>query len=645
MELDNEEHEVSIYISHDVPYKGVNVPLGLLYAVNDLFNYFKINTPVGLIATLASKMKLLKVYNLYNATSARQMLINYVNSSGYINNTAHNTFFSEFNSMGFPKGDNGCPIENVAIINGGTIPSNRIVNTNGHILDMSFSASSGIVLDLLMHPFIDLLADLLAMIPSMPFLGKMQIDGCVNIYPFIQNSGILSNINITYTKKFLWIFPKTYPILCSTHTAPSYGTAYDAIKGSLYNTSLILEDFDIQHNNVPFIYKFNATIDIADYIMFVPTASSLYVSNFNTDYYSTPPTPLSNTPFSSFYLNNYAQTHIFFDSTDHGDWLKEVLETNIAGPDIVSNNTNFSVVGGSDNSASYLWSSSNNNVLAINPNTGAATSSGNGVTTITARSYNNGRMYQKQKKVAVGFPSIALTQSPGAVDTCKIVSITCTDEDFTPLFQQLISSGDYMVQWGVKIDDENISWLTPSNETSKVFSIEDPTKRVTIYCKIKNTYGAEGTPSMIIINKFEPFECLTTVQITRRFVSGQANGYYITIDGNQHILNPPRIPFFPEQFLFQYSSPEMSLLAPEPDTVVVNNQYSFPVTKYTEYLPDNTPVEFFGFDLFNSTFFLSHFIDPDYNYLQLLIPVTFSFRKNGETIQEIYYCINGNFFH
>lgn len=644
MEIAGEPHEVGVYISHDVPYKGVNIPLGALYAVNDLFNYFKINTIANVTTNLLSKNKLQKIYNIYKSTSARQMLVNYVESNGSISHGEHNSFFTELNNMGFPRGDEGESIENVAIINGGSVADGQIINSNGRILDIDFNTFSGIALDALMHPFFDIIASMLAMIPPRPFLGKMQINGHIHISPYTSHSATLSSINISYTKWFLWIFPKTYYIISSSHTAPSSGFTYDSVTGSLFHVPL--EHYhDTLHVILPLVSYSELTFDITENILFVPTASSLFVSNFNTNYFTTPPEPMTGTPFSSFYLANAAQYHIQLDSVAHGFWLKEVLSTSISGPDLAYNNAGYYIAGRNDYSSNYTWTSSNTDVLTINPSTGVVTSVGNGIATITARSYNYGYMYQKQKKVAVGFPNIVLTQEAGNVDTCKVVSVSCPDEEFAPFFQQFIASGDYLIEWGKKIEDGNIVWMTPSNETSKVFSIDDPTKRVTIYCRLKNSYGAQGTPSMIIINKFEPFECLTTVSITRRYKNGQPDGYYMTINGNQYYFKPPhRIPFIIDRYLFQFSSPEMALLAPEPDTVIVNGQYSFNVTKYSEALPDNTTVEWFGFNLFTSSYFLSYFDDPDFNYQFLLIPMTLTFCANNEVIQEIDICINGVLF-
>lgn len=646
MEINGEKHEVSVYISHDVPYKGVNVPLGAVYAVNDLFNYFNINSMVNGISNLVSRNKLKKIYDLYKSDSAKQMMINYVDPlSGNINNNAHILFFNELNNMGFPVGDEGESIENVAIINGGSVADGQIINSNGRILDIDFNTFSGIALDALMHPFFDIIASMLAMIPPRPFLGKMQINGHIHISPYTSHSATLSSINISYTKWFLWIFPKTYYIISSSHTAPSSGFTYDSVSGSLFHVPL--EHYhDTLHVILPLVSYSELTFDITENILFVPTASSLFVSNFNTNYFTTPPEPMTGTPFSSFYLASSAEKHIVdFKPGRHGAWLEEVLSTSIEGPDIAYNDSTYCIVGGLDPSASYTWMSSNSTLLSINPNTGVVTPHGNGIATITARSYNynNGRMYQKQKKIAVGYPNIVLTKSSGVVDTCVVVTATCADEEFAPLFQQLVNSGDYLIEWCALVEGSSPPPFEASNELTKTFSIEDPSKMVTVYCRIRTPLDTIGRTSMIVINKFEPFECLTTVQITRRYIAGQANGYYITINGNRHTLNPPRIPFITEQFLFQYSSPGMSILAPEPDTVVVNNQYSFPVTKYTEYLPDNTTVVFFGFDLFNSNFFHSYFTDPNFNYLQLLIPITLSFQANNETIQEIYTCINGDF--
>ena len=64
----------------------------------------------------------LQVIDKYlNAPSVKQMLINYVDESGELNNTVHNQWQNELAAIGFPEGDPGNKMIRLAVSNGGDI--------------------------------------------------------------------------------------------------------------------------------------------------------------------------------------------------------------------------------------------------------------------------------------------------------------------------------------------------------------------------------------------------------------------------------------------------------------------------------------------------------------------------------------------
>ncbi len=118
MEEDNENHNVSLYISFDGPHKGANVPIGIQKAVK----YFSVGS--GLIEhyTRSGASTFLGVIN---SPAAKQMLIHhYLSSSNYNQGCPNfrNRFQTELNTLGLPH-----YCKNVAILNGtstGTLNNN-----------------------------------------------------------------------------------------------------------------------------------------------------------------------------------------------------------------------------------------------------------------------------------------------------------------------------------------------------------------------------------------------------------------------------------------------------------------------------------------------------------------------------------------
>ena len=119
MERNGEEHETTMFVSHDAPHLGANVPLGALYFVHQLLCMSRGYTTAGDLFS-GGQMSAIQsaVSNLVNSMAVRQMLVNYVDYSGNVDNSVHRDWQSELNLLGFPEGDYGEGIQNLAIVNG-----------------------------------------------------------------------------------------------------------------------------------------------------------------------------------------------------------------------------------------------------------------------------------------------------------------------------------------------------------------------------------------------------------------------------------------------------------------------------------------------------------------------------------------------
>ncbi len=133
MESRNKPHEVATYVSYDSPHLGANVPLGALYfvpqAINLLYNTNIPDVIDGATCGLLDDTKQ-ALYNIMHAQSVKQMLMNYVDTNGELNNSTYDEWQAEIRAKGFPQGDAGVGISNLAIANGGEIVNNKLDNTH-----------------------------------------------------------------------------------------------------------------------------------------------------------------------------------------------------------------------------------------------------------------------------------------------------------------------------------------------------------------------------------------------------------------------------------------------------------------------------------------------------------------------------------
>ena len=286
MENANINHEVKTFISHDSPHLGANVPLGLLYFIPQISSFMHgYETFVDIISKGAATEFEQKLYSVLHSTAAKQMLVNYVNQEGVIDNSIHNSWQMELNQLGFPKGDFGQEIENLSIVNGRSFEHNLIYNH--HMFYFDGSAKSSIGLDFLTHIIASVLDDSMRSIlndldfsilaNTIEHLGSSKFNIHAEINPLSQvNAGSkIAELEATYTKKYLWIYPKTYNIFSSTKYAPHSGLFYDDYPGSKYSIAESLYHEQFEGSN--FLGSYRLDIGYTNHIMFIPTASALAI--------------------------------------------------------------------------------------------------------------------------------------------------------------------------------------------------------------------------------------------------------------------------------------------------------------------------------------------------------------------------------
>ena len=174
-----------IVLTH--PHLGAYVPLGVLYgykAIRDWCADKKFLKSV--IKTFSGKKfnvdELIQLGNsLAYSSATAQLLVDYVNPEGNLDNREYILWQKELSKLGFPKGDNGHGLNMFAIANG----SYKEPIIPDHYLSADANAGIG-SLDILtpLNPFIyglslnDITAALVSMIP-----GKTKVDADIKISP------------------------------------------------------------------------------------------------------------------------------------------------------------------------------------------------------------------------------------------------------------------------------------------------------------------------------------------------------------------------------------------------------------------------------------------------------------------------------
>ena len=91
---------------------------GLMFSYRDIIDVYNNLLVAGVSYLSGQWSSFTELTEIGNHMSVKQMLSNYVNSSWNYDFSIFNQFQTSLLDMGFPKGDPGFPIENVAIING-----------------------------------------------------------------------------------------------------------------------------------------------------------------------------------------------------------------------------------------------------------------------------------------------------------------------------------------------------------------------------------------------------------------------------------------------------------------------------------------------------------------------------------------------
>jgi hypothetical protein len=503
MENSNLKHESSHYVSFDTPHLGANVPLGVLYGLHGTMSFLENQSTIGYFV---NKNKDAGTYlemaeRLVHCNAARQMLVHYVDFGGYINNTLHNEWQQELAQLGFPQGDSNRDFKIIAVANG----SYRDNTRPSSYLHANFSASSDII-DMVL-PFIsgaaigvalnDIWAGLLSLVP-----GKTTIKGRFEIYPGISSGAKITDMELKYTKKFVWLVNVTRTVFSYRKNMPGGVLTYDIFPSSTFNLKEMGGGTDVGDGfSIPIVGSFDYNVSLATKIPFVPVSSALCVGGgtrtLTSSLFTTIPNA-SDIPFGSNYIfqENKSSDHPAFDSKAM-EWLVAQLIYGVVGPKLGVSGSRYSVVNSWG--TGITWSTDNSSIATINQN-GILSVTGKGVVTIKARINN----IDISKKIIVGTPRFILEdvkREPGFFRVkAKCIDTQSGYADFILGNKNIVT-----YQWGIKKGDSNIEWMSSDSPEILISTLED-NENMTVYLKTIDVNGVESTPIFARITGYDIYD-------------------------------------------------------------------------------------------------------------------------------------------
>ncbi|WP_312363583.1 hypothetical protein [Sphingobacterium sp.] len=502
MENQAQPHQTSIYVSHDSPHLGANIPVGSLYALHGIGSFLENKLNLGNVYSMTTGTPLEYMLKQIHSPAARQMLVNYVDFGGNINNTDHNLWQQELNTLGFPQGDPSKPFRMIALANGSYAPeivpssyltANATASTD--LLDVANILTGGISAVLVGAFFNDFWAGALSLVP-----GKSTIKGTLEVFPGSATGAKVTNLNFKFIKKFLWTVPVTRTNFSYEKFMPG-GLTYDIFPSSQYKTSLDIGTEGPFVPKVPILGRYSYDVSTSESIPFVPTSSALAAGGgtapLTAALFTTRPTS-ANTPFGGNVLIRDAKSGDHIDLVPkEAEWLYAQLKMGISGPKLGKTGSQYSIInpiGGA-----VTWSTSNPSIATIS-SSGALTVTGRGVIDVTAQIGNA----TISSRVAVGVPRFVLAnvkRDPGFY----IIKANCIDTE-AGYADFILNSRDIIIyQWGVKTENENIRWMDSESAEIKLSTTED-SENTTIYLKVKDVHGNVSTPIFVRITGYDIYD-------------------------------------------------------------------------------------------------------------------------------------------
>jgi len=367
----NLNHDTRLYISHDAPHQGANIPLGIQYFARHLADQF-VGTPLGDFSfevSNDSEASIEEINALLNEPGTQQLLANYITPNFALSTTQFDAFQADLQSKGYPT-----QTRNIAISNGSHCANTQDYDYNASLFKMNGRARTGVLADLL-GSFLGIADDIaLAILFDEPALilgvlpgsSQFNLDFNAKALPLANTTANIYKGKVSYTKKLLWFININVTLTDRSENNP-VNLSYDKYAGGRYelfdqvnDINFFDDDNDFNGDGEPDITQFHA--DLLNVLIgsanidfnteqtfgFIPVPSALdvgggattlndsdYFKNYNA---ATPPTGSRSIPFDNFitaYFNNNSENeeHISFNFRN-GDWLALELDAMAGNEDI-----------------------------------------------------------------------------------------------------------------------------------------------------------------------------------------------------------------------------------------------------------------------------------------------------------------------
>jgi len=463
MEILNQAHQTRLFVSHDAPQQGANIPLGIQYFARHLANQF-IGTPVGdySIPVEGASISMNDIQGLLDAQGTKQLLANTIDSSFNLNNAIFNAFQTELRNLGYPT-----QTRNVALSNGNHCANPQEFNPSATLFNLSGNANTTALTTTLMtliQPITGASFAALSFEMNEPGLLLGMLPGsssfAMNFYAkALPTAGTNNEIyygKISYTKKIFSLFGWD-PQITVDLTQRSYNNpvnlSYDYYPGGKYRLPL---NFNAPETDFADWIALGINVYMIPSFNFIPVTSALDIGRgsvqlTNADYLkkynsATPPTAPKDSPFVNFttsFTNGASinEEHISFNKRN-GNWLATELDTNVNNNDLFDCTyicPGAQIIGASTLCVSSTYSAPS---LAMTYNwtitrgSGIATISGNGTQTVTLTQTGNlsGEVTLSltigdpnkcgtstlTKNIWVGVPVFGLVRGTAQSETCDI---------------------------------------------------------------------------------------------------------------------------------------------------------------------------------------------------------------------------------
>jgi hypothetical protein len=432
MEDEGEDPDTRLFISHDAPQQGANVPLGLQAMIVHAQNYgLKSQLGVLIARVIAGSQANLLLLNYRPA--AKQLLSHRINIDYQPDDVVYTQWQTELKNLGYPQ-----TCRNIAISNGsecGT-PQPLSPGENLFLLDGYFKTTVlGDVLGMFAFPLVGMLLQdhKIASLGMIPGSNKFTLHFEVNALPNFGVSSTAYTGKMVYKKKILWLVSVTTTLMSKVYAAPAGLNALDQFPGGFFVMPI---ESKVIHDSGA-LGSVLLTLSVKPSFSFIPTPSTLDIGSGNValgqaDYYSSyvgayPPPAPKNTPFINFTTafsngNSANEQHISFNQRN-GNWLAQELNENspvsncaafcnltISGFDCMQSSGTYSVPNAGVNSVQ--WWVTGKAFIPGPGNTGQITLVGNGMgkATLHAQLTSDCGTFTIQKDIFVGTnqPQISL---------------------------------------------------------------------------------------------------------------------------------------------------------------------------------------------------------------------------------------------